>query len=153
MLGLAKLENLDEIAAWDMRRIERLSGFNANGDLTSHLGVTIPDHTLTEEDDLPPFVLAPGALALLENFAAEMSARGVRVVMSYSPAERSFYEAHQAAIDGWDAIFRANPAFAAPSPPSQYVFDASMHFDTVYHLNEQGALFARRCLPTISTGV
>lgn len=131
------LANLEEIPPYDMRRIETLSGFNADGDLTSHLGLRWP-YPPAEENNLPEFALEPEVVPLLENFVREMSERDVRVLISYSSIERSFYEKHRAAIDGWDATFRSSPLLTVPSPPSRYVFDPSMHFDTVYHLNERG---------------
>lgn len=120
-----------------LRQIESLEGFNANGDLVSHLNVEWP-FPPSEEGDLPAFVMTEEAMPLIENFVREMNARGVRVLISYSPAERVFYEKHRAAIESWDAQFRANPIFIVPRPPSAYVFDASLHFDTVYHLNREG---------------
>ncbi len=123
--------------AIDLRDIEGLAGFNAHGDLVSHLDVDWP-YPPSEEQDLPGFTMTEEAFPLVENFVEEMNARGVRVIISYSPAERVFYEKHRAAIESWDAQFRANPAFIVPRPPSDYVFDASMHFDTVYHLDREG---------------
>lgn len=151
-LGFAELENLDDLPPWDMRRVERLSGFNANGDLTTHLGVRQPGGTLEIEEDLPPFELEPEVVPLFKSFVEEMSRQGVRVLISYSSVERSFYEQHRQAIDGWDAIFRANE-FTVPSPPSNYVFDPSMHFDTVYHLNEVGRAIRSQTLANDIVGV
>lgn len=141
-LGLAQESDATLIR---LRQIESLEGFNANGDLESHLDVDWP-FPPSEEGDLPAFVMTEEAFPLIENFVHEMNARGVRVLISYSAAERAFYEKHRAAIESWDAQFRANPAFIVPRPPSDYVFDASMHFDTVYHLDREGRAIRSRML-------
>ncbi|HRE43106.1 MAG TPA: hypothetical protein PKY87_03960 [Terricaulis sp.] len=152
-LGLAAAQDeVDGEAPLTISQIESFSGFDARGDLVSHLNIDWPDPP-KEEEDVPAFEMTPEAFALMEDFVEDMSERGVRVIVSYSAAEREFYEKHREAIESWDARFRENPAFVVPRSPSDYVFDASMHFDTVYHLNAEGRAIRSQMLAEDIVGV
>jgi hypothetical protein len=121
----------------DVLNIERLSGFTRHGDLTSHLGVTWP-YALGDGVDATRTPVDPGVGPLLAAFNQEMTARGVSVVMSYTPVTKTYYARHGAQLEALhrDVVLKAG--LNAPSPPSAYVFDDSVFFDTVYHLNAQG---------------
>jgi hypothetical protein len=118
-----------------IEQIETRAGFNAEGDLTSHLGVTWPfEH---EQGTDPATPVDPHLIPLLSDFNREMEARGVRVMISYTPLMRSFYDGHQAGIDRLHTLI-TEAGLRAPHPPSDYVYDDSLFFDTVYHLNAEG---------------
>jgi hypothetical protein len=118
-------------------RVEALAGFNEYGDLTSHFGVTLP----TEPHhgvDLSVTPLNLEAIALMENFAIEMSKRGVTVLVSYTPVMREYYEAHRASIEKLHELLTQSPRLVVPSPPSEFALPRSLFFDTVYHPTEEG---------------
>lgn len=115
--------------------IEVREGFNAEGDLTSHLGVDWPFERGPGIDLSLP--IDPEVIDVIRTFNDEMSARGVRVIFSYTPLLRSFYQTHQASLNNLHPRI-LSAGLVAPSPPSAYVFDENLFFDTVYHLNAEG---------------
>ena len=117
--------------------IETLAGFEEHGDLRSHWGVEWKkerepgiDITKTPRDN--------EVVGLLQAFATEMKARGVTVVVSYTPLLRSFYELHKGGLEALHGTLVAAPPLLVPSPPSEFVFDERLFFDTVYHLTKEG---------------
>jgi hypothetical protein len=117
--------------------IESLAGFNPYGDLESHLGVKWPG----EREDGVNASTTPvdaGVVEALREFARTEGARGVQVMLSYTPADRSYYGKHRASIDALHARLQAASPLVVPSPPSTFVFANDWFFDTVYHLNERG---------------
>jgi hypothetical protein len=117
--------------------IETLAGFEEHGDLRSHWGVEWKkerepgiDITKTPRDSQ--------VVGLLQSFASEMKGRGITVVVSYTPLLRSFYELHKAGLDALHQALLASPPLLVPSPPSEFVFDERLFFDTVYHLTNEG---------------
>lgn len=115
--------------------IETLSGFNAEGDLVSHLGVTWP---YAHEQGIDPATpVDPQIVGLLAAFSADMEARGVRVMVSYTPLMRSFYDEHRAGIDNIHRLL-TEAGLTVPSAPTAYVYDESFFFDTVFHVNAEG---------------
>ena len=118
-----------------IRDIESFSGFNADGDLTSHLGVA---WTADRELGITEPPMDPQAIDEIDGFAARMNARGVHVMMSYSPLARSYYDAHTDTMEAVNDRVVEAPNLVAPSALSDYVFDDALFFDTVYHLNAEG---------------
>jgi hypothetical protein len=116
-------------------QIETLSGFNAEGDLVSHLGVDWPFEHEPGIDPSTP--VDPEIIGLLRSFDADMQARGVRVMISYTPLLRDFYVQHQAGIDNVHRLI-TEAGLTAPAPPADYVYDESFFFDTVFHVNAEG---------------
>lgn len=115
--------------------IETLGGFNAEGDLISHLGVDWPYEREQGIDPATP--VDPEIVDLLATFSADMEARGVRVMVSYTPLLRSFYDQHQAGIDNVHRLL-TQAGLTVPSAPADYVYDESFFFDTVFHVNAEG---------------
>jgi hypothetical protein len=67
-----------------------------------------------------------------------MEARGVRVVISFTPyLDTAFAERPEPIELAFAQIEAAMPGLST-SRPQDYLFDASQHFDTVYHLNGEG---------------
>lgn len=116
--------------------IERADGFTPEGDLTTHLGVawTEPHE---QGIDLTTNGIDPEVIPYIAAFAEEMRARGVTVMISYTPVMRSFYTQHAGVIDEVHARMLA-AGLDAPRPPRDYVYDEPVFFDTVYHLNAEG---------------
>lgn len=117
--------------------IETVAGVTPNGDLVSHLDVVWP-YDLEDGYDATNLPLDTEIVPLLQSFAAEMNARGVRVVMSYTPVMRDYYERHRASLDRIHDLVESAPPLVAPRPPRDYVFERDQMFDTVYHLNAEG---------------
>jgi hypothetical protein len=123
--------------AIDMNIIESLKSFTPEGDIVGHLGAVWP---FDREAAVVPegATIDPEMIALMQTFAAEMQKRGVPVIVSYTPFLREAYDELQGDLTRFDAMIRSSPPLIAPSPPSSFVFDESLFFDTVYHLNERG---------------
>jgi hypothetical protein len=77
-------------------------------------------------------------IALMRSFAEEMQKRGVPVIVSYTPFIREAYDKLQKDLVQFDAMIKSSPPLIAPSRPSDFTYDQSLFFDTVYHLNERG---------------
>jgi hypothetical protein len=121
----------------DLNVIESLKSFTPEGDIVGHLGVTWP---FEREQAVVPkgATIDPEMIALMQAFAVEMQKRGVPVIVSYTPFLREAYEKLQGKLAQFDAMIKSSPPLIAPSPPSAFVYDQSLFFDTVYHLNERG---------------
>jgi len=115
--------------------IETLAGFNAEGDLVSHLGVEWPYEREQGIDPATP--VDPEIVSLLAAYAADMEERGVRVMISYTPLLRSFYDEHRQGIDNVHRLL-TEAGLTVPAAPSAYVYDESFFFDTVFHVNAEG---------------
>ncbi len=115
--------------------IEAAESFNAEGDLVSHLGVEWP---IAIGDGMPgDSPVDPGIIPLLRQFQDDMDARGVRVMVSYTPLEGAFYARYQSGIDGIETRMR-EAGLNVVSSARDYVYDESFFFDTVFHLNAEG---------------
>ena len=115
--------------------IETAEGFNDEGDLVSHLGVAWP---LAINQGIPAdSPIDPGVIPLLRQFQDDMAARGVRVMVSYTPLEASFYGRYRDGIDTVEHEMRA-AGLNVVSSARDYVYDESVFFDTVFHVNAEG---------------
>jgi hypothetical protein len=117
--------------------IETLAAFNAHGDLTAHLDAKWP-YEMADGMNLSATPLNLEVIALLQQFTHEMRGRGVDVMISYTPAMRSYYERHKRSIDRVHELLSQSPGLVVPSPPSDFAFREDWFFDTVYHLNGPG---------------
>jgi len=117
--------------------IETASGFTPEGDLISHLGVAWSEEL--EDGIIPPDgAIDPQVIGLMQAFGAQMQARGVDVMVSYTPITRAFYEQHAATLNEVHARIGRSPPLNTPSTPEAFAYDESFFFDTVYHLNAEG---------------
>ena len=121
----------------EIREIESLSGFNALGDLNSHIGVTWP-YGLEREIVSTADDIETQALVLMQDFTRDMNARGVEVLTSYTPLQAGAYAENRGVYEAIHERVSAMAPLVAPSAPSAFVYDTSHFFDTVYHLNEEG---------------
>jgi hypothetical protein len=136
-------DNNEELAT--ILSIESFSGFDEYGGLTSHLGVTWP-YEEVDRFDLSSATIAPDVLPLLQSFAEEMSARGIRVAYSYSPVKRSFYDEHETAIQALHARLTALSSLGVMNPPETFAYDDALFFDSIYHLGAEGRLIRSKQL-------
>lgn len=120
--------------AIDILAIESAGSFNSNGDIVAHVDV-IWQNDIEEGMDLTNTPRDKDVIPMMEAFAADMQARDVAVMISFSPIVDRFYAEHGAVIDAISDDIRASPVLRTPSPASRYVFRPDEHFDTVYHLN------------------
>lgn len=111
--------------------------FNEYGDEIGHLDAPWP-YPRPDSLDLSASPFEADVVPLLGDYADEMKARGVRMMVSYTPAMRDFYDRHKAAVDRIDAELRKDKRLIIPRPASDYVFDEPMFFDTAFHLNRKG---------------
>lgn len=121
----------------DILAIEGASSFTPEGDLTGHLGVIWPNE-LEDGLDISNLAMDEEIVPLMQDFVREMNDRGVLVMISWTPLLDSFYDRHKAEIERLSAQLSTVPEFLIPRPARAFTFDKSMHFDTVYHLNEKG---------------
>jgi hypothetical protein len=120
-----------------IRQVESLAGVTRHGDLVSHLGIEWP-YGFEDGLDFTALGLDPDVVDLLQDFAQRMQDRGVHVVMSYTPVMRSYYARYRAEIEDLHARLDAAHPLDPPSPPSAFIYDEELFFDTVYHLNAEG---------------
>ena len=136
--GLAMLAGArDSLDATGITEIETLGNFTQDGDLTGHLNRTWEDG-IEDGLDMSTLPMDQQILPLMEEFVREMNARGVKVMISWSPIVDYFYEKHKTEVERLNAEMTAIPEFNIPRPARDYVFPASQHFDTVFHLNKEG---------------
>jgi hypothetical protein len=121
----------------DILAVEGASNFTPEGDLAGHLGLTWP-HEPEDGMDISNLAMDEEIVPLMQAFVREMDDRGVRVMISWTPLLDSFYERHKTEIERLNAQLATVPEFLIPRPAREFTFDKSMHFDTVYHLNEKG---------------
>lgn len=121
----------------DILDIESYRNFTPNGDLVGHIGVDWP-HEPIDAMDLSSLPMDQDVLPMMQQFVRDMNARGVRVMISWTPLMDGFYDRHEKVIDELNAEMATVPEFLIPRPASGYRFDKKLHFDTVYHLNEDG---------------
>lgn len=124
--GVPSLEN----------EVYRRDGFNAYGDLTTHLDLAtdLDPRPLFQED--VPFRKA--AVKALNAFAETAQARGATVYLTYAPLYRPFYTEHQDRITDLDRRLRAQLTFPVISRPEAYTFPLAQMYDTPYHLLRAG---------------
>jgi hypothetical protein len=118
--------------------IEMLRGFNAMGDLTSHLGVEWPFLRAGPAPDLTEDGVESQAVEEIEGFAQRMEERDVSVIVSFTPTMRRFYAQHAGAFEDLYRRLRETPPIIVPSPPSAYTYEEPLFFDTAYHLKAEG---------------
>lgn len=118
-----------------INEIESFAGFTPEGDLTSHVGVQWQDNI---EQAVFGDHVDPEVVPAIAGFVRQMEARGVRVVMSYTPYMASAYAQRSEPIEQAYALIEAELPGRSPRPPQDYLFDPSLFFDTVYHLNGDG---------------
>jgi hypothetical protein len=122
-----------------IERVETFAGFNKYGDLTSHLNETWPFPD-TDRFDLSNRTVDSNIIPELQAFTSEMNRRGVHTVYSYSPLKRNFYDLHSKAIAALhNRLANASPLVVL-NPPTTFVFDDGLFFDSIYHLNAKGRL-------------
>ena len=129
----------------------RLAGNSPEGDLVSHLNVKWP-YPLLDGNIRKGAAINPQLLHLMADFAAEMTKRGIMVVVSHTPVVKTFYEQHQTAWNAAHKTIAESPALLVPSPPSGFVYDKEYFFDTAYHLNAAGrALRTQKVIQDLQT--
>lgn len=117
--------------------IETVKGFNADGDLISHIGRKWP-HRRENGLDASHMPMDSQVVTLFQKFSEQMGERGVHVMISYTPVIRYYYDGHREALDHLGEVIAHTPHIVAPSRPRDFVYDSDDFFDTVYHLNAQG---------------
>jgi hypothetical protein len=133
-----------------INRVERYSGFNRYGDLTSHLDLPWP---YEREDglDLTATPIEPAVIEAIRGFTERARQRGVRPVILHTSLIESFHRRHTAGLARIDAALRGAMPEIPMSPPERYVFPERLFFDTVYHLTREGReLRTRRVIEDLS---
>lgn len=115
--------------------IESFAGFEEHGDLVSHRGVRW-DGAPNPGFDLSRLDSNAEVIAAMRAFSEAMEARGVAVLISYTPVARSFFDAHRKSIRALHERLQATASLSVPSPPEDFVMPDDWFFDTVYHLEE-----------------
>lgn len=125
--------------------IEGSANFSPRGDLIGHLNITWPDD-LEDGDNISMLPMDQDVLPLMQSFIHEMTSRGVKVMVSWTPIAEDFYARHKTEIERLNSQMAAIPEFNMPRPARDFVFPASQHFDTVYHLNAEGRAIRSKIL-------
>lgn len=116
-----------------MDRIETRGGFNAHGDLVSHIGVHWPE-PLGAGTNLSACPLDARVPPILREFRERLKPRQVQVFLLPPPIPKGYYAAQQAPIEATKhAIDAAVPGLRI-AEPSRYAFEESCFFDDIHHL-------------------
>lgn len=132
--------NIFELAHLKTDPVYRLSSFNKYGDVTWHWYNNRPHGTpqgagkSEEVKDFNEEFFAEVVLAL-----KEVQKRGVKVVMFPPALERDAYVDKRKKIEFISSMF-SEAGFNYACAPDHDAMDRSMFYDTVYHLNHEGAV-------------
>jgi len=112
--------------------------FNRYGDFVSHL--QLPLQTPALYDLAQRQGINPAAIQALTQFAAEVQAKGARMVLIYPTVASSFWGYHNnaALISQLHQQLSQETKLTVLDQPSHYLLPATMFFDTVYHLSGAG---------------
>lgn len=111
-------------------------GFSERGDLLSHLNN--PALRPLQHSTLPADTDWSGIVQDLRVFCAEAHQRGVRVLYAYPPYARTAYAQNQATLWRLHEALHQVPHLTVLGAPADFVYDDSLFFDSVYHLNAPG---------------
>ncbi len=118
--------------------VESLKSFDIlTGDLDGHTGLHWP-YDLEESLDLTRLSIDDQIVPMMSEFIREMTEKDVRVMISWTALLDSSYAEHKDRIEEINALLASDPIFLIPRPAREFVFDPKYHFDTVYHLNDEG---------------
>nr|WP_294897468.1 hypothetical protein [uncultured Pedobacter sp.] len=112
--------------------------FNKYGDNVGHLNKPSLAHLI---DRKPIHVIEAGdAIRLLKDFSQKCKAEGIKVFISYPPYPTTEYVSkNKERITELDIKLRNNlPNIIFLDKPQDYVFNDSLFYDTIYHLNKKG---------------
>ena len=112
--------------------------FNIYGDNLGHLNKA-PLPNLIDRKPIKPIELNH-SISLLKDFSKKCKKRGVNVFISYPPYPRSEYVGkNKERIEALDLKLRNSlPDIGFLDKPDAYIFNDSLFYDTVYHLNKNG---------------
>jgi hypothetical protein len=127
----------EESATALLSRVESVAGLNDKGDVIAHLEVNWP-YELEDGVDATSTPRNKDVISLIRKFTESLRDQGVDVLVSYTPIVDDYYRRHAGPIDALYSALRKAEPIVALGPPSRYVFERGMMFDTVYHLNAQG---------------
>ena len=112
-------------------------GYDSHGDVVAHLGTEWP---LDLKQGLPMdrMPMRSEVVDAIEAFSREAQEKNVALAVSFTPVERKYYTKYQPYIYAIYRELEQKRKLPVVSTPGDYVFDKSMMFDTVYHLDAQG---------------
>ncbi|MEM1269146.1 MAG: hypothetical protein AAGI08_03770 [Bacteroidota bacterium] len=117
--------------------VYRRDGFNAHGDLTTHIDLeTDLDERSLFGDESVPF--QEDAIRAMNAFAAHAEARGATVVLSFPSLYDAYLERYASRIDAMERRLRSELTFPVISDPADYAFPRTALYDTPYHLLREG---------------
>lgn len=112
--------------------------FNKYGDNTAHL----KKKSLANLIDRKPINLIEidHTISILHNFAEKCKKDGVSVYISYPPYPKTeYFGKNKERVDALDLKLRKNlPNIVFLDKPTNYIFEDSLFYDTIYHLNKTG---------------
>lgn len=118
-----------------INEIYRRKGFNAHGDVISHLGRT--DHA--DVSDTPLLVLRPWeGIASINDLAADAGRKEVRLLYTWPCYPASEFRKNHEVIEATAADLHRELQVPILGRPEDMVFPDSLFFDAVYHLNARG---------------
>ena len=138
VLQLKTLRILGDLAHWGrepklLDRIETREGFNAHGDLVSHVGVAWPE-PLDAGTNLAAYPLDPRIPVLLREFRTRLATQQVQVFLLPPPLPRGYYKAQQTAVEATKRELDRSVPGLRIAEPERYVFAESCFFDDIHHL-------------------
>jgi hypothetical protein len=150
MMGVAERVVLNTLAGREVRPpyfpgsgeelivagVEQRAGFNSNGDIVSHLDMDLPFEPF-DGLDLTEVGLERDTIDETVNFVRDMEARGVHVLLSFTPTARDYYDQHREFVEDVYRRLREGVPEAIRSRPSAFLFERAQFFDTVFHLRRE----------------
>lgn len=112
------------------------NGFNAQGDLLSHLNN--PPQLPLQHAELPPSIDISGIVEDLTEFSSWSAQHHILVYYAFPPYAASAYQKNQETVRQIEQEFRQIPGIRFVDTSADYVFADSLFFDSVYHLNQAG---------------
>jgi hypothetical protein len=127
--------------------VEQRSGFNANGDVVAHLDMELP-FAAFDGLDLTAIGLERQTIDETVSFVHDMEARGVHVLLSFTPTASDYYQQHEALIEDIYRRLAEGVPEAIRSRPSAFLFERAQFFDTVFHLRREARAARTQALIT-----
>jgi hypothetical protein len=112
-------------------------GFNANGDVVSHLGQPAPGFATKEFWASPP-TFQDSAFTVLNEFSSFVTSTGAKVFFMFPCLPESIYEADESEIESIHLRLAADLQIPILGSPDDLVFSAPYFFDSPYHMTSEG---------------
>lgn len=124
----------DSPAELDTFNIYKRKNFNSNGDMIGHLSKKSPEKISKYKIKYRYYE----GIEKLNSFYKIAQSKKIKVYFLYPTFPESQYATHKDVIKQYDTDLRNDLKIPIINKPDSFVFNDSLFFDTVYHLNKLG---------------